>query len=144
MVPKLRACVDAIHGGVSAAHIIDGRVPHSLLLELFTDDGIGTKITPAAEADATSDESDLRAGDGARAGDPPSSPSSRRSMTQFTIDTYARLPLDAVRGEGVAPLGRRRQGVPRLPRRHLGEQRRALPPARGRGASASRSRRCCT
>ncbi|MDO9352192.1 MAG: acetylglutamate kinase [Solirubrobacteraceae bacterium] len=48
MVPKLRACVDAIHGGVSAAHIIDGRVPHSVLLELFTDDGIGTKITPAA------------------------------------------------------------------------------------------------
>jgi acetylglutamate kinase len=48
MVPKLRACVDAIHGGVTAAHIIDGRVPHSVLFELFTDDGIGTKITPAA------------------------------------------------------------------------------------------------
>ncbi|MDQ8044881.1 MAG: acetylglutamate kinase [Solirubrobacteraceae bacterium] len=48
MVPKLRACVDAIHGGVSAAHIVDGRVPHSVLLELFTDEGIGTKITPAA------------------------------------------------------------------------------------------------
>ena len=48
MVPKLRACVDAIHGGVSAAHIIDGRVPHSVLFELFTDQGIGTKITPAA------------------------------------------------------------------------------------------------
>ena len=48
MVPKLRACVDAIHGGVSSAQIVDGRVPHSLLLELFTDEGIGTKITPAA------------------------------------------------------------------------------------------------
>lgn len=48
MVPKLRACVDAIHGGVSAAYIVDGRVPHSLLLELFTNDGIGTMITPAA------------------------------------------------------------------------------------------------
>lgn len=47
MVPKLRACVDAIHGGVSAAHIVDGREPHSVLLELFTNDGIGTKITPA-------------------------------------------------------------------------------------------------
>ena len=44
MRPKLQACVDAIHGGVGAAHIIDGREPHSLLLELFTDDGIGTKI----------------------------------------------------------------------------------------------------
>jgi acetylglutamate kinase len=48
MRPKLQACVDAIHSGVSNAHIIDGRVPHSLLLELFTDAGIGTKITPAA------------------------------------------------------------------------------------------------
>jgi acetylglutamate kinase len=47
MRPKLQACLDAIHGGVSAAYIIDGRVPHSLLLELFTDSGIGTKIRPA-------------------------------------------------------------------------------------------------
>ncbi|HTR89672.1 MAG TPA: acetylglutamate kinase [Solirubrobacteraceae bacterium] len=44
MLPKLQACVDAIGAGVSAAHIIDGRIPHSLLLELFTDSGIGTKI----------------------------------------------------------------------------------------------------
>jgi len=44
MRPKLAACVDAIHGGVSFAHIVDGRVPHSLLLELFTDAGQGTKI----------------------------------------------------------------------------------------------------
>jgi acetylglutamate kinase len=47
MRPKLQACVDAIHGGVTSAHIVDGRVPHSLLLELFTDAGIGTKIRPA-------------------------------------------------------------------------------------------------
>jgi acetylglutamate kinase len=44
MRPKLAACLDAIHGGVSFAHIVDGRVPHSLLLELFTDAGQGTKI----------------------------------------------------------------------------------------------------
>jgi acetylglutamate kinase len=44
MRPKLAACVAAIHGGVSHAHIVDGRVPHSLLLELFTDAGQGTKI----------------------------------------------------------------------------------------------------
>ena len=44
MRPKLAACLDAIHGGVSSAHIIDGRAAHSLLLELFTDAGIGTKI----------------------------------------------------------------------------------------------------
>ena len=48
MRPKLQACLDAIHGGVTFAHIVDGRVPHSLLLELFTDAGIGTKIRPAA------------------------------------------------------------------------------------------------
>jgi acetylglutamate kinase len=44
MRPKLQACLDAIGGGVSFAHIVDGRVPHSLLLELFTDAGQGTKI----------------------------------------------------------------------------------------------------
>jgi acetylglutamate kinase len=44
MRPKLAACVKAIHAGVSSAHIVDGRVPHSLLLELFTDAGQGTMI----------------------------------------------------------------------------------------------------
>jgi acetylglutamate kinase len=47
MRPKLQACLDAIHGGVSFAHIVDGRMPHSVLLELFTDAGQGTKIRPA-------------------------------------------------------------------------------------------------
>ena len=44
MRPKLAACLHAIEGGVSSAHIVDGRVPHSLLLELFTDAGQGTMI----------------------------------------------------------------------------------------------------
>jgi acetylglutamate kinase len=48
MRPKLAACVAAINGGAGAAHIIDGRIPHSLLLELFTDAGIGTKVTASA------------------------------------------------------------------------------------------------
>jgi acetylglutamate kinase len=46
MRPKLEACLNAINDGVSAAHILDGRIAHSLLLELFTDAGIGTKIEP--------------------------------------------------------------------------------------------------
>jgi acetylglutamate kinase len=46
MRPKLQACIDAIRGGTKSAHIIDGREPHSLLLELFTKAGIGTMITP--------------------------------------------------------------------------------------------------
>ncbi|MDQ2761551.1 MAG: acetylglutamate kinase [Actinomycetota bacterium] len=47
MRPKLEACLEAIGGGVPHAHIVDGRVPHSLLLELFTDSGQGTRIGPA-------------------------------------------------------------------------------------------------
>jgi acetylglutamate kinase len=46
MKPKLAACVNAIRGGGNSASIVDGRVPHSLLLELFTDEGFGTQITP--------------------------------------------------------------------------------------------------
>jgi acetylglutamate kinase len=46
MRPKLEACVQALEAGVGNAHIIDGRQPHSLLLELFTDEGIGTKLWP--------------------------------------------------------------------------------------------------
>src|SRR5271166_3054765 len=48
MRPKLEACLAAINQGVSAAHILDGRIAHSLLLELFTDAGIGTKIEASA------------------------------------------------------------------------------------------------
>jgi len=44
MLPKLEACVAAVERGVRSAHIVDGREPHSLLLELFTDAGIGTKV----------------------------------------------------------------------------------------------------
>jgi acetylglutamate kinase len=44
MIPKLRACADAVEGGVRTAHIIDGRVPHAILIELLTDAGIGTMV----------------------------------------------------------------------------------------------------
>ncbi|NNH75311.1 acetylglutamate kinase [Nocardia uniformis] len=49
MVPKMEACLRAVLGGVPTAHVIDGRVPHSVLLELFTGEGIGTMVTPAQE-----------------------------------------------------------------------------------------------
>jgi acetylglutamate kinase len=45
MIPKARACIDAVSGGVSAAHVLDGRVAHALLLELFTESGVGTMVT---------------------------------------------------------------------------------------------------
>ena len=49
MIPKLRACADAVEGGVGTAHIIDGRVPHALLIELLTDQGIGTMVKKEAD-----------------------------------------------------------------------------------------------
>jgi len=47
MIPKLQGCVAAVDGGVGAAHVLDGTAPHALLVELFTDGGIGTMITAA-------------------------------------------------------------------------------------------------
>jgi acetylglutamate kinase len=46
MRPELEAAVQALEAGVGNAHILDGRLPHSLLLELFTNEGIGTKLWP--------------------------------------------------------------------------------------------------
>ncbi|BCJ55801.1 acetylglutamate kinase [Actinoplanes sp. NBRC 14428] len=47
MVPKMEACLRAVRGGVPAAHVVDGRVPHSTLLEVFTSEGFGTMVVPA-------------------------------------------------------------------------------------------------
>jgi acetylglutamate kinase len=50
MVPKMEACLRAVDGGVPRAHVLDGRVPHALLLEIFTTEGIGTMVVPTKEA----------------------------------------------------------------------------------------------
>ncbi|MGI8694810.1 MAG: acetylglutamate kinase [Geodermatophilaceae bacterium] len=50
MRPKMEACLRAVYGGVPRATVIDGRVPHSVLLEVFTDDGVGTMVIPDQEA----------------------------------------------------------------------------------------------
>jgi acetylglutamate kinase len=47
MIPKMEACLTAVRGGVRSAHVLDGRVPHSVLLELVTDEGIGTMVMPS-------------------------------------------------------------------------------------------------
>ncbi len=47
MVPKMEACLRAVRSGVPAAHVVDGRVPHSILLEVFTSEGFGTMVTPS-------------------------------------------------------------------------------------------------
>jgi acetylglutamate kinase len=46
MIPKMEACVRAVRGGVPRAHVLDGRVPHAVLLEVVTDEGVGTMVTP--------------------------------------------------------------------------------------------------
>ena len=46
MIPKMEACRRAVRGGVATAHVLDGRVPHALLLEVFTDSGVGTMVVP--------------------------------------------------------------------------------------------------
>jgi acetylglutamate kinase len=52
MIPKIAACIHAVENGVGSAHILDGRIPHVLLLEIFTDSGIGTMITASGEGTA--------------------------------------------------------------------------------------------
>ena len=49
MIPKMAACLDAVRGGVPRATIVDGRTPHAVLLEIFTDEGVGTQVLPGAE-----------------------------------------------------------------------------------------------
>ena len=49
MIPKAKACLEAIEAGVGSAHMVDGRIPHVILLELFTDSGIGTMVLPDQE-----------------------------------------------------------------------------------------------
>jgi acetylglutamate kinase len=46
MIPKMQACLTAVRGGVPQAHVLDGRLPHAVLLEIFTDSGIGTMVVP--------------------------------------------------------------------------------------------------
>jgi acetylglutamate kinase len=49
MIPKMGACLDAVRGGVPRATVVDGREPHAVLLELFTDEGVGTQVLPGVE-----------------------------------------------------------------------------------------------
>jgi acetylglutamate kinase len=49
MVPKMKACLNAVKGGVPRATVVDGREPHAVLLEIFTDDGVGTQVLPGVE-----------------------------------------------------------------------------------------------
>lgn len=63
MVPKMEGCLHAVRGGVTTARVIDGRVPHSILLEIFTDEGIGTMVVPD-EAPDKADKAEAEEGNG--------------------------------------------------------------------------------
>ena len=94
MIPKMEACLAAVEGGVPIATVIDGRVPHSLLLEIFTDEGIGTMVVAGmSTADAGLERSRLR-----------------RVPSMNTFGPPKRV-LRARRGR--PRLGRRRQPLPR-------------------------------
>jgi len=54
MIPKMEACLTAVHGGVPQAHVLDGRLSHAVLLEIFTDSGIGTMVLPGETTPPTS------------------------------------------------------------------------------------------
>ena len=51
MIPKIECCIDSLENGVLKAHIIDGRIPHTILLELFSENGIGTMIEKEGSTD---------------------------------------------------------------------------------------------
>jgi acetylglutamate kinase len=59
MIPKMAACLAAVRGGVPQAHVLDGRLPHSILLEIFTDSGIGTMVVPRTTPEATKGATDV-------------------------------------------------------------------------------------
>jgi acetylglutamate kinase len=52
MIPKMVGCLDAVEGGVGSVHLVDGRIPHVLLLELFTDAGVGTMVTAGPQGES--------------------------------------------------------------------------------------------
>lgn len=58
MIPKMAACLAAVDAGVQRAHVVDGRRPHSMLLEVFTSAGVGTQVVPDADPPATTPEED--------------------------------------------------------------------------------------
>ncbi len=119
MIPKITACLDALDGGVHSAHLLDGRTRHVLLVELFTDSGIGTMIVPDAGAN------DMTTGGRARRGD-----GCARGTRCVPVDAHLSDPDRAVRsGQWHRALGSRRPAVPRLPGRS------------GRGVARSRQRR---
>ena len=125
MVPKMAACLKAVTDGVPRATVVDGREPHAVLVELFTDDGVGTQVLPGVETLVRKST-----------GGPDDRPRGRTLAAAVRRVPDERLrPAQAQPGPRVrrAGLGQRRAGVRRPARRHRRERPRARPPGPGRG-----------
>ena len=117
MVPKMEACLRAVRGGVPQAHVLDGRVPHALLLEVFTDEGVGTMVLP----DDRADERSLTAADASGRWD------------AVMMPNYGDAAGRARPRRGLPGLGRRRREYLDLRRRHRGLRARPRAPGGRRG-----------
>ena len=122
----MQACYDAVTGGVPRATVVDGREPHAVLLELFTEEGVGTQVLPGVEtrlrkAYATGERKESKMTD-------------LQERYADVADEHLR-PAEAGADprRGRLRLGRRRQAVPRPARRHRRQLPRPRPPRAGRG-----------
>ena len=89
MVPKMEACLRAVRGGVPQAHVLDGRVPHAVLLEVFTDSGVGTMVLPDAAGGRRCGRCRMTAADALRA-----------RWDAVMMPNYGTPPVAIARGEG--------------------------------------------
>ena len=114
MIPKMEACLTAVRGGVPQAHVLDGRLSHAVLLEIFTDSGIGTMVLP---------------------GEKPMSQyrSPAETVRGGVHAELRRAPAGHQPRAGLPGMGRRRARVPGPDRRDRGELARARPPGHRRG-----------
>ena len=123
MIPKMEACLRAVRGGVPQAHVLDGRLPHAVLLEIFTDSGIGTMVAAGRRA-RRDDVAPMTATGSCRTGTPP------RSCRNYGVP-----PVALARGEGCQVWDADGREYLDLIAGHRGQRARPRPP----GASSRRS-----
>ena len=132
MIPKIESCVAAVRGGVGRAHILDGRVPHVLLLELFTDAGIGTMVTLGPRRPTTTSMPASAPWSRTAVGCERARLLHRRSGGLSVLAGVRAAPGDVRPRAGDRAVGRPGAPLPRLPLRARGDLARPLPPG-GRG-----------
>ena len=129
MIPKMTACLKAVQGGVSGATVVDGREPHSVLLEIFTDEGVGTQVLPdvptrvrtavyttsGAEGEGSHDVRGHPAGTWCESDH---RPGVDRALPGRADEDVGPAAARARAGRRGVSLGRRRQPLPRPARRH--------------------------